>query len=50
MSGRERKSNKIDILIEGIIMDLGRNLILGKFPESTRITPSKTPSNSEEGA
>lgn len=31
--GRERgESNKRDILIEGAIMGLGRNLIVGKFP------------------
>ena len=50
MSGTERKSNETDILIEGVIMGVGRNLMLGKFPESTRITPSKTLSKSEEGA
>ena len=28
----ERESNERDILIEGAIMGLGRNLVLGKFP------------------
>ena len=51
-TGRKRKER--DIVIEGAIIGLARNLALGKFPgisqESTRMTPDKTLSNSGGGA
>ena len=45
---RERK--KRDILTEGVIKGLARNMTLGKFPGIHKDEPSKTLSNSEEGA
>ena len=36
----ERESNERDILIEGAIMGLGRNLVLGKFPGIHKEVPS----------
>ena len=36
----ERKNNKSGILIEGAIMGLGINLVLGKFPEVYKDDPS----------
>lgn len=36
-------------LIEGLILGLGRNLMLKKFLESTWIIPAQTPRNSKEG-
>ena len=46
----EMESKKRDILIEGAIMGLARDLALENFQESTRMTPAKTLSNSGEGA
>ena len=39
-----------DILIEGAIMELARNLALEKFPGIHRMTPAKTLSNRGDGA
>ena len=39
-----------DILIEGAIIGLGRNIVLGKFLGIHKDDPSKTPSSSGEGA
>ena len=36
----ERGSNERDILIEGAIIGLGRNQVLGKFPEIHKNDPS----------
>ena len=38
--GTERESNERDILIEGAIVGLGRNQVLGKFPEIYKNEPS----------
>ena len=46
----ETESKERDILIEGVIMGLGRNLALEKFPGIHGMTPVKTLSNSGEGA
>ena len=48
--GMERESNERDTLIEGAIMQLERNLVLGKLPGIHKDAPAKTPSNSREGA
>ena len=40
MRGTEMESNERGILIEGAIMGLGRNLVLGKFPEFNKDDPS----------
>ena len=45
----EMKNKKRDVLNEGAIAGLARNLVLEKFP-STRMTPAKTLSNSGEGS
>ena len=45
---RERK--KRNVLIEGAIKGLSRNTALGKFQESTKMTPAKTLSNNVEDA
>ena len=37
----ERESNEGNILIEGAIMELGKNLVLGKFPGIHKDDPSK---------
>ena len=39
-AGMERESNERDILIEGAIMGLERNLVLGKFPGNHKNDPS----------
>lgn len=46
----KRESKERDILTEGVIMGLVRNLTLGKSQESTRMTPTKTLSNSGKDA
>ena len=38
--GMEWESNESDILIEGAIIGLGRNLVLGKFPGNHKDDPS----------
>lgn len=48
--GKERESNDRDILIEGAIVEFGRNLVQGKFPGIHKMTHTKTPSNTGEGA
>ena len=47
--GRD-ESKERDILNEGAIMELARNLALKKFPGSARMTPAKTSSNKGKGA
>lgn len=37
----ERDNNERDILIKGAIIGLGRNLVLGKYQQSTRMTPAR---------
>ena len=50
-SSKEKNESKVrDILIEGAIKGLARNLALGKFPGICKMTPAKTPSNRGEGA
>ena len=46
----ERESKERDILIEGAIMGLARNMALGKFPRIHRMTPAKNLSNSRGSA
>lgn len=36
----ERESNKRDILMEGVIVGLGRNLVLGKLPRIHKDDPT----------
>ena len=43
------RNKEKDLLTEGVIIGLARNLVLEKFP-STRMTPSKTLSNNGEGS
>ena len=38
--GREKGSNERDILIEGIVMGLGRKSVLGNFPGIHKDDPS----------
>ena len=49
MGVTERESKERDILTEGAIMGLARNLAREKFPETHRMTPAKTLSNCREG-
>ena len=44
------ESKERDILIEGAIMGLARNLTLGKFPGIHKMTPAMTLSNRGGGA
>ena len=49
MDEEDRENNERDILIERATMGLGRNLLLVKSPEFTRMTPAKTPSIGGKG-
>ena len=43
------ESNEREILIKGVIMWLGRNLVSEKFSGIHKNDPTKTPNNSVEG-
>lgn len=43
-------NNTTDILIEGAVMELGKNLVQGNSRESTKMIPVKNPSNNEDSA